>query len=252
MGVIERESDLAPIAGDWLRNQGYDIRSEVHNIDIVGRNQDGLFHAVELKKSFNIDVLSQGLRGQRWAGEATIVVPQPPGRGLVVSRKIEDWVRICRGLSLGLCIVKAAAGGGLEIVWKVVGVRVSPGRKDMLKFFEKEFSGRSEDRNTAGMPGTRLHTAYSEKAMRIARWLIDHALTAGSLTPCHCSDVAKGTGYSDARSLMYNGYKGYFARHGNGQYGLNPAILKDVSLIATITGDFDIPGLIGLFPPDPA
>ena len=97
MSVIARESDLAPIAKDWLQSHGYDIRSEVHNIDIVGRSQDGLFHAVELKKSFNVDVLSQGLRGQRWAGEATIVVPQPPGRGLSVSRKIDDWVRICRG-----------------------------------------------------------------------------------------------------------------------------------------------------------
>lgn len=246
MTVITRESDLAPVAGRWLRELGYDIRSEVHHIDILGRNPDGLFHAVELKKTFNIDVLSQGLRGQRWAGEATVVVPKPSGTGFAVARKMEEWGRICRAMSLGLCLVRSG-DDGLEIKSEIASVRVSKGRADMRKYFDKEFNGRGKDRNVAGMPGTRLHTAYSEKAMRIARWLIDRALDQGSLEPTHCREIAAGSKYADARSVMYCGFKEYFEKFGKGYYGLGRGVLTDAQAISEVTGDFDLARLSGLF-----
>lgn len=217
MNGILKESDLASFAIDWLRNDGYDTRSEVHHVDIIGRDASGLFHAVELKKHFNVDVISQALRGQRWAGQSTIFVPYPHGSGAVVSRKITEWIRICRGLSLGLCLVKPGRNGeDMTVVSKVIAIRTSDGRADMRKEFEKQFAGRSQDHNVAGRPGTRLYTAFSEKAIRIARWLIDEALRTGSLAPCHCSDIASGSGYADARRLMYAGFKEYFSRTARG------------------------------------
>lgn len=244
MSASKPETILAPFAKTMLVEMGYEVRSELHHIDIVGRDSDGLFHAVELKKNFGLDVINQGLRSQAWAGMASIVVPAPNKKTSQKSagaiKKIREWRRLCSRLDIGLYIVDDLDTGTPVLRMVSLPKRISNGR--LRKSLEKEFSGRSEDLNIGGSTGVCLFTAFTEKSCKVARHFLDEALRIRSNPHLKSRDVAEKTGVPTANNLLYVNIFGWYRRIGRGVYTLDVAnILAEKSLykIEAVTGPID-------------
>lgn len=239
--MTKPETALAPFAKTMLAEMGYDVRSELMHVDLVGRDADGLFHAVELKKNFGLDVINQGLRSQTWAGLASIVVPAPNKNG---HKKTQEWKRLCLRLDIGLYVVEGLSQGNEEATIRLIAPpkRIHNGR--IKKSLEKEFSGRSEDLNVGGSTGVVLYTAYTEKACKIARYFLDQCLTSGINTALLSRNVAEKVGITATRTnnILYSNVFGWYQRGGRGCYSLDGShILDDKSLdkIEKVTGPID-------------
>jgi len=260
---ITKETELAIFAQNALIEMGYETRSELHHIDIVGRNSnndaENEYIGVELKKTFNVDVIFQAVRTQKWTGHAVIVVPLF-GTKMLKYKKQKQWTQICRALKIGLWVVEEGHASNkseidgfdnyasdtcvpntpesrytLRIIYS--GERVSKGR--LNKAITKEFNGRSADYNVGGSTRTALYTAFSEKYSRIARLHIDEAIKSNGVIPLKASEVKSKTQYEDAGALMYRNVHNWFHKCGAGYYSLNEGVLKHLDMIEKVTGPFD-------------
>ena len=75
-----RETDLYAPVRDWLVAQGYTVRAEVKDCDITA-TKDGDLIVVELKRSFNVDLLIQATKRQRLTDSVYVAIPRPTRMG---------------------------------------------------------------------------------------------------------------------------------------------------------------------------
>ena len=202
------ETDLCSPVRDYLVAQGYTVRSEVKDCDMVAVKGGDLI-AIELKRRFDTKLLVQATKRQRVTGTVYVAVPRSAVRG-----KGRDWWgvrRLCRQLELGLILVDLdKEPAWVDVVFHPVPCdrkRSSRARRAVLE----EMAGRSDDYNAGGSAGTKLVTAYRENAIRIACCLEAH----GSLTPRELREM--GTGQKTTSILNSNFYE-WFERVDRGVY----------------------------------
>ncbi|HQH52189.1 MAG TPA: DUF2161 family putative PD-(D/E)XK-type phosphodiesterase [Candidatus Hydrogenedentes bacterium] len=207
------ETELARPVTAFLESQGYTVRSEVNDCDIVG-TRDGHTVVVELKRSFTVSLLAQAADRQRVADAVYVALPRPaePLRG-------KHWRRLrhlLRRLELGLILVSFTAGRPrLQIVFHPTPFarkRDSRRRGALLR----EVEGRSGDFNRGGSTGRKLVTAYRENAIHIACGL--EAL--GDCSPAALRNLGTGP---KTRDILYNNVYDWFERVDRGVYRLKDA-----------------------------
>lgn len=204
--MIKRETDLYSPVKTFLEEQGYTVRSEVRNCDLAAVREDQLLIA-ELKTSFNLDLVLQGVERKRLCDEVYLAVPRPGNAAAPRWRKI---LRLCRALGLGLLTVSAR--GLVEIV---CCPSAQPPRRMAReqKYLLREFTARSGDYNTGGSRGKPLVTAYREHALQVAV-----CIDSGCRRP---RDVAAVTGLVSAPSILQKNFYGWFEREERGIYRLS-------------------------------
>ena len=74
-----KETDLFPPVRDYLEKNGYTVRSEVRNCDIVAVKDSDVI-VVELKTGMNVSLLIQATDRQRITDSVYVAIPDPPGR----------------------------------------------------------------------------------------------------------------------------------------------------------------------------
>lgn len=229
MDKICIETDLAPHACSYLKTLGCDIRSEVHHVDIVGKSPDG-FIGVELKTVFNIDVLYQAVRTQRWAGHSLIVVPLVAKTARLRREKIDKWTSLCKALKIGLCVVE---GNTSVLRCCYPGERI--GKGTLHKEFTRQFKERSQDFNVGGSTRVSLVTAARERSCHIVKAFIHHIheKEENSLSPKEVTNLSQQ--HSVSGTLYSNDYN-WFVRLGYGQYALSRRVMKDRELIDRVVG----------------
>ncbi len=207
---MNRESDLYPPLKAWLEGQGYEVKAEVGDCDVLARRGDEPPVVVELKLTFSLALVMQGVARQALFEHVYLAVPVSKQRGWKL--RYRDIVRLCRRLGLGL--VAVGADGTVE-------AHLDPGpyapRRNTKKAGRllREFDRRVGDPNVGGVTGVKRMTAYRQDALRCAEFLRREGVSKASF-------VAKGTGVARAADLMRADHYGWFGRVERGVYELTP------------------------------
>ncbi|OMD43309.1 hypothetical protein BSK56_24015 [Paenibacillus borealis] len=170
--AVKHETELYAPLKSFFERQGYDIKGEVRTCDLVGlREGEEQPLIVEMKKSFNLALLLQGVERLRLSPNVYLAVERVRDKKGAVNQRWGELSGLCRRLGLGLITV---------VFYKtkapLVEVLAEPGdappqprsrtrRRERLLY---EFRERSGDYNTGGSTRVKLVTAYREKALRVA------------------------------------------------------------------------------------
>lgn len=210
-----KEADLSAPVKAFLEAQGYEVKAEIGACDLMAVRGDEPPVVVELKLTFSLALVMQGVARQALFDAVYLAVPLGPrGWGL----RYKEITALCRRLGLGLLAVRG----------DVVEAHLDPGpyqpRRNVLRAGRllREFSRRVGDPNTGGTTGVRRVTAYRQDALRCLAALSGGATKAAA--------VAAATGVARAAVLMRDDHYGWFEREARGIYRLTPkgrAALQD-------------------------
>lgn len=207
-----RETDLyAPVKG-YLERQGFCVKGEVADADVVACRDDDPPVIVELKGGFSLSLLQQAVARLSITDAVYVCVPRRSGR--VAWRALNDNLKLCRRLGLGVMTVRPS--DGLVEVHCDPGPyapRKSPARQGRLL---REFARRRGDPARGGATRCELVTAYRQDAVSIAA----HLAAAG---PSKGAAVARATGVAAATRMMRDDHYGWFERVRLGVYALSEA-----------------------------
>lgn len=220
-----KEADLYPDLKAYLEAQGYVVKGEVGACDILARRGCEPAVVVEMKLSFSLALVMQGVARQALFDDVYLAVPVTE-KGWKLRYK--DIVALCRRLGLGLLAVKPG----------LVEAHLDPGpyspRKNTVRAERllREFERRVGDPNLGGTTGIKRVTAYRQDALRCLR-VLAHG-------PMKASQVAKAAGVSRAATLLRADHYGWFERISVGVYALTPqgraAIVSEAAEIVRLGG----------------
>jgi len=207
-----KETDLYAPVKAFFEGQGYEVKAEVTDCDLVAIRDTDPPVIVELKLSLSLELLMQGIERQKITDAVYIAVPA--GKGKAWTGRSKNAAKICRRLGLGLISVRFNAAQGRVIV------HTDPGAHKIHKLAKRklalllEFQRRVGDPNTGGQSRRAIITAYRQDALRIAV-----ALKAGPSAP---SALAKSLEMPKAASMLQKNYYGWFVRVERGIYAIGP------------------------------
>lgn len=205
-----QETELyAPVKG-FLEQQGYEVKAEVDGADVVGmRDDDPDPVIVELKLSFNLTLVQQGIDRQSITDWVYLAIPTVKGR-----KTLARHLRLCRKLGLGLLTVRPR-DGHVEAHCDPAPYTprpIKPRRRRLLR----EFLKREGDPNIGGSSRVALVTGYRQDALR----LLAHLEAEGD---CRGAAVARATGVPAATRMMREDHYGWFSRVDKGIYRATPS-----------------------------
>lgn len=199
------EADLYLPVKRFLEAQGYAVKGEVRQCDVVAVRGDEPPVVVELKASFTLSLLLQGVDRQAVTDAVYIAFP-PPRR-----RQLPDVLKLCRRLGLGVLLVSDRT---IEVALDPAPYqpRKSAPRRAMLL---KEFAHRVGDPDAGGSARAPRMTAYRQDALRCAAFL-------GETGAAPTRAVRGATDVSRAAGILRNDVYGWFRRESRGIYALTP------------------------------
>lgn len=223
--ATRKESDLYAPVKAFLEGQGYVVRGEVHDCDLVAVRGEQVL-VVELKAAFNLALVLQGVARQRLTDNVYVAVEAPRSQ-----RSEPRWTEVrelCRRLGLGLLAVLFFERKRplVEVVCdpEAYTPRKSPKKRGLLL---KEFHRRSGDHNTGGVTRRPIVTAYREEALRVAAYLREQG-------PAAPRSIAQATGLAQAGAILRKDYYGWFERVAKGIYQLTPKGDQALTLYADV------------------
>ncbi|ANA79030.1 hypothetical protein C7121_13545 [Paenibacillus glucanolyticus] len=255
--AIKHEAELyAPLKAFFEMN-GYEVKGEVRHCDLVGM-KEGLEEPliVELKKTFNLALLLQGIERLKLTPYVYLAVEKSRAKKGAVNQRWNELSGLCGRLGLGLITVTfyKTKAPFVEVLCEpemaVQTGRTAIRRKERLLY---EFRERSGDYNTGGITRAKLVTAYREKTLRVAAAMNsaeaeqrslhelqeqEHGLQAGraaaALPGISPAAVRDRSGVGSAADILQRNYYGWFRRVSRGRYVLTPAGIQALADYATV------------------
>lgn len=214
--AIRSETELYEPVKRYLESLGYEVRGEVNRCDLVAVREDEQPVIVELKKTFNIPLLIQGIDRLTHSGNVYLAVEQPETGRAPHSLRWSDLTRLCRCIGLGLMTVRfyKTRKPAVQVLCDPDACTPKPSKVKTARLMY-EFRERSGDYNVGGSSKRKLVTAYREKALEIAYMLKTH----GSLSPKKLKELTENP--KTAQLLRRNVYR-WFERAERGIYRLTP------------------------------
>ena len=211
-----RETELYGPIKTFLENQGYIVKSEIRDCDVVAVRGEEPPVIVELKTGFTLQVLFQCVDRQSITDAVYVAFAENsgPGKSSVWRRHRRDIIRICKRLGLGLITISTTQRRS-----SFVEVQLDPGpykpRKDKRRntLLLKEFHHRVGDPNTGGSSKRPIITAYRQDALRCL-WFIDRS------GPAKLVDIRTETGVGRAAAILQRDVYGWFMRVERGTYAV--------------------------------
>ena len=219
-----KESDLYPPLKQFLESQGYEVKGEVQDCDVVAVRGTEAPVVVELKLTLNLNVLLQAVERLSLTPKVYVGVPV---RCRILNQRRKHVVKLLRMLGLGLVVIDPNQEAGSVEVFLDPGEyrpRKSKHRQERLL---GEFEKRVGDPNLGGAEKRKgIMTAYRQRALAIARWLRKQG-------PTKASQVARALDEPKARDILYRDVYGWFDRVSLGVYGLSPRGEEEIPLWQT-------------------
>ncbi len=229
-----RENDLYPPVKAFLEAQGYVVKGEIDGCDVVAIRGGEPPVIVELKTSFSLPLVFQGIARQGLSDNVYLAVPPFSGR----TGRRKDALALCRRLGLGLLTVRLGTLPFVEALLDPGAYRLRK-RKPAVGRLLREFQRRVGDPNAGGSNRRKIMTAYRQDALRCAV----HLRLNG---PAKAAIVARATGVAKAGTMMRADHYGWFERTPDtprGVYGLTPkgcaALEEYTDTVAALTGGSD-------------
>jgi hypothetical protein len=199
---LPETSLYAPVKA-LLEDQGYTVKGEINGCDIVAVRGDEPPVVVELKKTFGLGLVFQGIDRLRMTDAVYVAVGTWPTRQ-------PEARRLCRRLGLGLIVV---THGRAEVVVDPEPYRPRRDRRRTGALL-REHHRRVGDPTEGGSMRRPIMTAYRQEAMRCAELLAGGPMSLRAMR-------AAGDVPNAGRILRDNVY-GWFERVERGTYGLTP------------------------------
>ena len=212
--MTRREADLYPPLKAYLEAQGYEVKAEIGDCDLMARRGDEPPVIVEMKLTFSLALVMQGVARQALFDHVYLAVPVSGARGWAL--RYRDIVALCRRLGLGLLAVRLDAGGAAA----QVEAHLDPGpyqpRRNAARVGRllREFDRRVGDPNRGGTTGVKRMTAYRQDALRLV-WHLREG-------PGKPADLARAAGVARAAAILRADHYGWFERLARGLYALTP------------------------------
>lgn len=214
------ESDLYHPIKLFLEQQGYEVKSEIKDCDVVARRDDEPPVIVELKLGFSLPLLIQAVDRQAISDHVYIAIPKPTksNGGALWKRNRRGLLKLCRRLGIGLLTVDMAQDPERP-THRAVQAHVDPSpytprqNKRRAGQLLKEFSERVGDPNQGGTSKTSIITAYRQDALRCLAYIRQNDAAA-------LKDIRAGTNVTRAATIMQKNYYGWFERVGRGTYAI--------------------------------
>lgn len=206
------EKDLYKPIANYLKDQSYEVQSEVKDCDIVAvKNEEMII--VELKKSINLTLLIQATKRQKITDGVYIAIPKP--KRFKWNKKWRDISNLLKRLELGLIIVSfLETTTEVEIVFHPSPYKYKKSNR-MKENIIREINGRSGSYNVGGSVKEKIMTAYRENAIHIACCLEKY----GELSPKRLRELGTGP---KTQSILSKNFYGWFEKVHRGIYKIHP------------------------------
>lgn len=210
----------------YLKNQGYRINCEVKGCDITAVKGEELI-IVELKKTFSLRHLYQGVKRKELTDSVYLALAVPPGKSTIPNSS--DAKAVLRRLELGLILIHfMKTKTKVEVVLHPLPFRPQRKQKKRAAII-REIDGRFHEFNTAGIPSKQeTITTYKLQAITIAYLLRKYK----EATPKQLRSAGAG---EKAQEILLKNVYGWFERVERGVYTLHPAGRKALNQYGEIT-----------------
>lgn len=208
-----KESDLYSPLKTFLTGQGFEVKGEIGDCDVLAVRADEPPVVVELKLTLNLDVVLQAVDRLSLSPNVYLGVPRSCSP---LKRRRKRVLKLVRMLGLGLIAIDPTSRAGS------IDVLVDPGpyaprkSKPRTQRLLGEFAKRVGDPNAGGMAKRKgVMTAYRQRAIAISEFLKVRG-------PTKAAEIASETGEPKARDILYRNVYGWFERESLGVYALSP------------------------------
>ncbi len=212
-----KEIDLYSPIKRFLESQGYEVKGEIGECDIIAVRGTEDPVVVELKLAFSLDVLLQAVNR---LSISPVVYVGIPFSCQAFRKRRHRLIKLLRMLGIGLILVNSGRGR-VEVVLDPGGYRprIHQKRREQLL---GEFRRRRGDPMAGGSGRRRgVMTAYRQNAIRIAQYLTKNGPTKASV-------IARSIEESEVRAVLYRNVYGWFDRLGGGFYRISSRGITDL------------------------
>lgn len=224
--AIQNETELYKPIKLFLENLGYEVKGEVRGCDLVAlhvKEEEPVI--VELKKTFNLSLLFQGVDRLKICSQVFLAVEHIRGRKRPIHQKWSNIQQLCLRLGLGLITVQfyKTKKPHVEILCYPSNSQPFPAAANSARRKKSsrkttriinEFKERSGDYNVGGSTQKKLVTAYREIALQLAYYLKEQ----GPLSPLQLREL---TGKQKTASILQKNYYDWFQRVRRGIYQIS-------------------------------
>jgi hypothetical protein len=215
------ERDLYEPVKAFLEGQGYDVKGEVKDCDVVALRGAEPPVIVELKLRFSLALVLQGIDRLALSDLVYLAVPAAARRSRAPAAEHPDVKKLCRRLGLGLLVVHRRRVPTVEVLLDPLPYRPRKDAKRRARLLG-EHARRTGDPNRGGSTRIPLVTAYRQEALRCADLLLLRGATAVRVVRIEAAAPNAG-------SILYRNVYGWFERVGRGSYALTEAGARDLA-----------------------
>jgi len=211
-----REAELYPFIKHYLEKQGYCVKAEVNDCDVVARRGDEPPVVVEMKTSFSLTLLLQAVDRLGFCDDVYVAAPKPSGKSASAlwRRRRRSLLKLCRRLGVGLLLVDMRRSPGRAVEALLDPAPYQP-RKDKRRTGRllKEFEQRVGDPNVGGVNNRPIITAYRQDALRCLSYIERKG-------PAKLRDIREQTEVERAGNILQKDHYGWFERVDRGVYAV--------------------------------
>ena len=222
-----KESELYQPLKDFLEEQGYRVKGEVKNCDVLAIRGNEEPVVVELKLAINLNLILQAVDRQTMTSKVYIGVPLSCK---LLYKQRRQLTKLLRMLGLGLIVINAnAAASSVEVFLdpEEYKPRKSKARREKLL---SEFARRVGDPNPGGVSTKKgVMTAYRQRALLIGSHLIRNGASKASTISTTLEEPK-------ARNILYRNVYGWFERESQGVYKVSAKGEEEISQWVYIKG----------------
>ncbi|MEM9029979.1 MAG: DUF2161 family putative PD-(D/E)XK-type phosphodiesterase [Pseudomonadota bacterium] len=215
-----KETELYPPIKAFLEAQGYVVKGEVRTCDVVARRAAEEPVIVELKISFGLPLVLQGVARQK-VSDAVYIAFSADTSSTLWKKNRRHILALCRRLGLGLLVVHPGGTRKRQRVEPVLDPGPYQPRKNTRRrqLLLREFERRRGDPTPGGSTRRPIMTAYRQNALDCARFIADRDdQDSGLARP---REIRDATGIETAGAILLRDVYGWFVRHERGVYGLS-------------------------------
>lgn len=226
---IISETELYMPVKNFLEQRGYQVKGEIKNCDIVAiRAESEEPIIVELKKTFNLSLIFQGIDRLKLSAQVYLAVEKTKKKAGAQNQRWGDIANLCRMLGLGLITVQffKSKKPDVEVLTEPLPYIPRSSKKRVTRLLY-EFNERSGDYNAGGSSNAKLVTVYREKALYCAYFLEKHE----KLSPRQLKIL---TGSSNVSDILQKNFYGWFERQERGIYALTPKGVEALNTYAHV------------------
>ncbi|WP_372661442.1 DUF2161 domain-containing phosphodiesterase [Cohnella sp.] len=250
--AVKFETELYPPIKNFFAGRGYEVKAEIRGCDLVAFQENQPEPTiVEMKKTFTLPLLLQGIDRQKTGGNVWLAVERNRTKKGAHNQRFNELTALCRRLNLGFLTVtfyktktpvidvwcepigktpRSSIVDFIQAAESAQSYQTAEGgrQKAGLTRLKKEFTARSGDYNIGGSSKRKLVTAYREKAIQCALALHCHG-------PSSPRQVRDWTNCPTAGALLRSNYYGWFTRVIKGVYELSPSGLAALQEYTEVT-----------------